>query len=199
MKNKIYLSILLLMLGSGVLHAQSDYYFNVNYSMSNPFDETADYTGDYSWRGMNMESYWMMNDRFGAGFSVGWHVMTEKVSGSFVDGSRTVTGTQLRYLNLYPIMAEGRFHFGEGLGLGTTPYLGLGIGTLRSNQRTEIGVFVVENNNWHFLVAPSVGFLVPMKSGSMFNLGVRYHYAPETSDGMPYSFLGVNVGFAWGD
>lgn len=195
LKNIILLS--LFMLSITALSAQN-YYFNMNYSTAAPMGETGDYISKYSWRGINIEGQWMVKTNVSAGYNFGWNVFTEEITGEFTNGTKTLYGTQLRYLNAFPLTAEARYHFGE-INTGTlTPYIGAGLGTIFTETRTEMGIFLTDTDSWQFALVPAAGVLIPVGYSSMINVGVKYNYAFETDDMMANSFLNVNLGFVWG-
>lgn len=184
-------------LGTAGLTAQ-EYYFSLHYSTASPMGETSNYIDNYSWRGIGLEAHWFMNNQLSIGYHMTLNAFYQKVAGEFVDGTTTLTGTQLRYLNTLPILFEGRYHLGGDAILGDLrPYFGLGAGTIRTLQRTEIGIFAVENNNWQFGVAPAAGIIIPMANSAMLNLAVRYNYAVETGKASANSFLNINLGVVW--
>ena len=196
LKNIVLLS--LFMLSATFLTAQ-EFYFNMNYSMAAPLGETKDFIDKYSWRGVNIEGQWMMNPNLSVGYNLGWNVMNQKITGEFTDGTKTLSGTQLRYLNSFPIIIEGRYHIGESIYDGAvTPYVGAGIGTIYNMQRTEMGIFIVEDKKWQFGVVPAAGVLIPVGYSSMVNVGVKYNYAFKAGDMIAHSFLTINVGYVWG-
>lgn len=173
-----------------------DYLFSLSYNTAAPLGELKDYVGKYSWRGISAEPRWFLNSGVSVGAFFGWNVFYEKLYGSFVDDTRTLTGTQARYVNAFPILVDGHYYLGEPYDI--RPYVGLGLGTYRTRQRTEMGIFAVDNNNWHFGLSPSVGVLIPVGyADSALHLGIRYHKAFKTSDSLDFSYLGINLGFAW--
>ena len=191
--NHIFL-FLILGLNLSSLKAQ-DFYFTLNYSTAAPLGETNDYISNYSWRGISMEGNWELNEKVAAGFNIGWNVFFQNISDSFTSDTRTVTGTQLRYINAFPLQVTGRYHF--GVVDATRPYLGLGVGTTRTRQRTDMGIFTTEPSAWQFSLAPGAGVLIPVGFSTRINLGVQYQYAFETSDMMANSYLVINLGFVW--
>ena len=193
-KKIILLSIFAL---STTFLAAQDFYFTLNYSPGLPLGETSDYIGKTSWRGIGLEGQWMMNDNVSVGYYFAWNVFKEKVSGSFVDGNRTLTGTQVRYLNTLPIMLEGRYHFGDGLDSSIRPYIGAGVGTIRTLQRTNVGVFSIQDNKWQFGLAPVVGLLIPLDFSTSLNISAKYNYALKAGDVPDRSYLSINLGISW--
>ncbi len=176
--------------------AQS-YYASLGYSTSAPLGETQDFIGKYSWRGVNFEGQWFMQPQVSLGFYSALNVFYEKTSGDFTDDTRTVSGTQLRYLSALPLLLEGRYHLGEEAG--RRPYVGLGLGTMRTWQRTEMGILDANTEEWQFGLAPAAGVLIPVGYGTALNLGLRYHYAFQSGDALNNGYLSISVGVAWMD
>ena len=185
------------MLCTTLLSAQN-YYFNMNYSTAAPLGETGDYIDNFSWRGMNIEGQWSITPNISAGYNIGWNVFNQKITGEFKDGTRTLSGTQLRYLNAFPILVEGRYHIGDTYDSAVTPYFGVGVGTIYAMKRTEMGIFVSETKKWQFALAPAAGVLIPVGFSSMINIGVKYNYAFKSGDMMDNSFININIGYVWG-
>ena len=188
-------AIILLLLTAQIAIGQSSY-TSLMYSTGLAVGETNDFIGNYSWRGVAFESNWFVGDQFSLGFYAGWNVFFEKTTGEFREDTRTLSGTQQRYLNMFPILFDTRFHLGEDYA--TRPYFGLGVGTYRARQRTEMGVFYSENNEWQFGLAPLIGVLLPVGNIAL-NPSIRYNFAFATnnSGSMDRSYLAINVGVAW--
>ncbi len=146
-----------------------------------------------------MEMRWFFAEQASAGVFFNWNTFYEKLSGEFVDGTQTVSGTQERFINVFPILAEAHYYFADDFSA-IRPYVGAGIGTQFARQRTDMGIFRSDWDAWQFAVAPSAGVLFGTGGGTNLNLAVRYYYAPRSGD-LPsdISYLGVSLGFAWGN
>ncbi len=174
-------------------------FFGFSYSTAAPLGETADYIGSYSWRGLNMEYRWFVSENISTGVFFNWNTFYQKLNGEFVDGTRTVSGTQQRFINVFPVMVEGHYYFADDFSR-FRPYAGVGLGGQFTRQRTEMGIFLSEQSNWQFVVAPSVGSLIGFGGGTSLNLALRYYYAPQAGDlRSAISYLGVSAGLAWGN
>ena len=193
MKLKYALTILILIIVAQKSNAQK-MYTSLSYNTSVPLGDTQDYISKYSWRGVGFEGNWFLNEEFTLGIRIDWNVFHEKTSGDFTDGTNTLSGTQRRNINIIPVLVEGRYHLGENNTL--RPYAGIGLGTYRTLQRTEMGIFLADNNNWQFGFAPSVGVLIPVGPTSL-NMSLRYNLALESGDATAHSYLGINLGVAW--
>lgn len=195
--------ILFILLLSPVLTATTasgqDYYFALSYNTASPMGETSDFVDTYSWRGVSAEWRWLVNSNLSAGVFFGWNVFHNKITDDFEreDGDGVISGTQLRTINAFPILATGHYYFGNGYGDSILPYLGLGVGTYRTLQRTSMGIFQDEPKAWQFGFAPSVGIAIPVNYDLFANLEIRYNYALEAGDIPQQSYLGINLGLAW--
>jgi len=177
-------------------HSQ-DYLTSLSYNTAAPTGQTQDYISQFSWRGLSFEARTFFDTNISAVVFFGWNVFYEKLRGDFqATDSRTISGTQLRYINAFPMLVEGHYYLGEDFEV--RPYFGMGVGTNRTVQRTEMGLFAINNNNWHFALAPSAGFLIPTGNyDTAIHLALRYHYAFKTKDSIDHSWLGINLGIAW--
>ena len=190
-----YLLALCFALGLSIHAAQGQSLFAVNYTGSLPMGETADFVDAFSWRGVSMEWRWFVQDQASLGLFFGWNVFHEKESGDFMLGEVAASGTQLRTVNAFPMLFTGHYYFANEIEL--RPYVGAGVGLYRTLQRNTFGIYQVEENNWQFGFAPSVGATFPLGYNVMGNLEVRYNYALKAGDSLTQSYLGISLGLAW--
>jgi opacity protein-like surface antigen len=183
--------ILFLLLSMEYLSAQGR--FGITYNMALPMGESADLVGKYSFRGAGLEARWEVADVLYLGFNASWNVFYESEKGTFTEGNRTLTGTQYRYINAIPLMAT--VYKGFITPGGVSPYAGLGIGAIKALQERDMGLWYVEENNWHFGLAPEVGLLFNPGIGFDILLSVRYNYGFKVKDAPSVSYLGINIGF----
>ncbi len=165
------------------------------YNMAQPLGELKDFTPDFSWRGWSFGYRSFIRDHLSLGVSFSWQGFSQMESGTYTEGSVTATGTQVRYVNAYPIMATGYAYTGEPGGFRL--YGGLGVGTFYIQERFDFGLNIFYDNHWHFGLVPEAGLLLPL-GGSPWNLlgNVTYNYAFGTKNNNSVSYVGFNVGFA---
>ena len=191
MKTRRYiLSLILIVSSLQFLTAQGR--FGITYNTALPLGETAELASNFSFRGAGIEGRWAVGSSFDIGFNASWNVFYEAESGSFTEGTSTLTGTQYRYVNAYPIM----FTAYKSLGSSETfrPYVGLGVGAIKADHRKEMGLWYVDSNNWHFGVAPEIGAVIPTLRNFDFLVSVRYNYGAKVNDSPSVSYLGLNLG-----
>ena len=195
LKKSLYISALITCLVHTTQAQESDWATTINYSVGLPTGDLKDFTDNTSFRGISFEAKNFRTEQISVGFSLGWQIFKERLEGTFSQPGQDVTGTQVRYLNALPIMVTGHYQFGDPGG--ARPYAGVGLGTVHSLQRTEVGLFTISNNNWHFGFYPEVGVYIPVSFDMGINVAAKYNYALGTSDSIDYSYLSLSVGFTW--
>src|SRR5210317_876141 len=102
MMNKYFL-IIGLALASFVAKGQETVII-VNYLPALSLGETADFTDNFSPRGVDFEVNKFVQDDLSVGFVIGWNIFREKISGETFDYRElTITGTQFRDTNVTPL------------------------------------------------------------------------------------------------
>jgi len=172
-------------------------YLGGTYSIGIPLGGIENYISAGSFRGASFEGVKEINSKVAVGWILGWNVFSEKlVNEVYTDDNLTLTGTQFRYLNLFPILARGLYEFGELDG--TRPFIGSGIGVTADIAKTNIGLFSFQKTGWHFTIAPELGIKIPLGYGSITG-SLRYTYGVKTKELDNVSYLSVNLGMLWGE
>jgi outer membrane protein W len=133
------------------------------------------------------------------GFSFAWNVFDEKTSGTFTTDNGAITGTARRWVNSLPFLLTCDFYLNRQNAI--KPFIGIGAGAYYIVQRLDVGVWTVEKTNWHFGIAPEVGFQIPL--GDIEGIiAARYNYAfaageSVTGDAEEYQYLTGIVGLAY--
>lgn len=204
----IIASLALILVFSGEAKAQ-DWWWGITYQMSaasslpTNSDSDVNFIEDYSFRGVGIDARYVASRdaKYSIGFNVGWNVLNEK--NDFGSERNTislenadVTGTQLRYLNSVPLMANASYYFGSRGGI--RPYVGLNAGTYYIERRVDIGVVGIVEDNWHFGWAPEVGLVVPLGRPEVALLTtIRYNWAFSASGTGDQKYWGFNIGIAY--
>ena len=83
-------------------------------------------------------------------------------------------------------------------------FIGLNAGMYYILQRLDVGVYRLDNDNWHFGMAPEAGIIIPFDGdNTAFYVGARYNYAFDSGTTLGgnennfYSFYEINLGFAF--
>jgi outer membrane protein W len=135
------------------------------------------------------------------GIQFGWNIFHEETKETINIERGAISGRQFRYYNMWPILVNAHYYLGRKRDFRT--YIGAGIGTYYILQRYELGVFMLESNNWHFGIAPEIGFLIPVSRTVSVNTSIKYNYAFDSGksvwgdDDNAHSFVSLNVGLAF--
>ena len=171
--------------------------FQIGWDVAIPTgDLKEEYIDEVSFRGVTIGGRKFLTDFFSVGGKGGWQTFYTRFDGTYeVDENTDLTGTQLRYLNVYPIQANFHYYLGEDEGI--RPYLGANFGIVFANQRTDIGIFTVGQNSTHFGVSPEVGILIPVGlAGGGVILSGKYEQAFKTNKtNIHIQYFSVNLNF----
>jgi hypothetical protein len=193
---QIYFLASLLLLISTVTFSQGTY-LGATYSIGIPAGGIDNYISAGSFRGANFEGLKELNSKVAVGWVLGWNVFSEKrVNEVYTNDNLTLTGTQYRYMNLFPMLARGLYEFGEQEG--TRPFIGSGLGVTADIAKTNIGLYSFQKTGWHFTVAPELGIKIPIGYGSI-TASIRYTYGVKTKEIDRVSYFSINLGMLWGE
>ncbi len=198
---RVLASILLLVfLLGGEAYAQvGDYFFGFAYDTSLPSGDAADFAGDFSWRGASFGGRRMVKENVSVGFLAGWHVMYEETDevGSLQgeEFGLDVQGKQFRYINSFPIMMNA--HYYTGFAGNLRPYVGLNAGLYYIERRMEIGIYFLDEDNWHFGRAPEAGLVFPLSWHARGFINARYNWAASSGGSGSINYWNFSIGAAW--
>jgi hypothetical protein len=160
-----------------------------------PLQDTDDFAGSFGYYGMSLEGRKIVSSNKSVGFFFAWHEMDKRVSEVVnVSPGVDIHADQQRYINSFPMMVTGHYYLGEQGKL--RPHVGLGIGAYLIERRNEFGVFLTDEDTWHFGLAPEIG--VAWKAGwqSAGIVSVRFNWASPGGD-EEEMYINFRVGAAW--
>lgn len=180
---------------------------NVTWNIGIPVSKMNQFTTDVTYRGFTISGRRFLDKYNSVGFMTGWNIFDEKsyepinLSGG-ENASGTISGTQVRSVNSFPLLVGLHHHYGKRDNM--RAFVGLNAGVYYILQRLDIGVYRLDNDNWHFGLAPEAGLIIPFdedKTG--IYLGARYNYAFDSGTTLGgnennfYSFYEINIGFSF--
>lgn len=186
-----------------------DWWWGISYQMAahsslpGSSDSDVNFVEDFSFRGIGIDARYVpeRGAKYSFGFTAGWNVLHER--SEFGTDRNTislpnadVTGTQLRYVNAVPLLANAHYYLGERGGI--RPYLGVNAGTYYIERRVDIGVSAIVDDTWHFGWAPEAGLVVPLGRPEVALLAaVRYNWAFSAGGSGDQRYWGFNIGVAY--
>lgn len=186
----------LLFLGVSFVASAQNSLFSTSYVITVPLANTSDYIDNVSGRGINFEFQKFINPHvtFGveAGHSTLYKREEEKV---YTEGSASISGVQYRYQYTWPILATANYYaLRTGL---LRPYAGIGLGTMASHRRLDMGIYTTDKTHWQFAIKPEVGALIQPNANMAFKVGAKYLMGTGGDNFDSQSNLNFNIGFVF--
>ena len=170
-----------------------------------PVSKMNQYTSDVTYRGFTIAGRRFIDKENSVGFMSGWNIFAEKsydpINIQQENGSGTISGRQVRSINSIPVLIGMQHFFGNKKDMRT--FVGINTGVYYILQRLDMGVYRINNDNWHFGLAPEAGLIIPFDGDASLELGARYNYAFDSGTAFGgaennfYSFWEINIGFAF--
>ena len=168
--------------------------FNINWNIGIPLGDTKEFLSneDISFGGASLEFRQFISNNISVGGYFAWDFYNGTSEEDIVNGTATLSGSQRYFINSLPFMINSHYYMGESTGF--RPYIGVGLGAVRTLERTEIGTFLIQNNNWQFGFYPEVEFMIPVTYTTNINFGAKYNMALESNDAFAHTALTFNIG-----
>lgn len=171
---------------------------SLQYSVGFGVGDFRDFINQESWRGATFEYRSIMEEKYSIGFDMGINTFYDNIGyATTTRDNATITGSQFRYMTAVPAMMTMDYYIGGYGHNDVTPYLGVGLGTLYSYSRLDMGIYSFTDDAWHFLVRPELGVLISTSSQADFIFAAKYNNAFKTQQDPSRSYLSLNVGFVW--
>ena len=178
------------------------WYGVATYQISFPAGDTKNFTDEISFRGFGLDFRYTVRQNTTVGMAFGWNVFyqrTTKTAQLETDNPGAITGTQDRYLNAFPIMANAHYYFGDRGGI--RPYVGLNAGGYYMVQRFSIGIVSLQKDEWQWGIAPEAGVIIPMDRDWAVMVNGKYNYAftgkSPLGEDIKHSYASLNIGIVW--
>ncbi|MGB0805075.1 MAG: hypothetical protein ACPGRC_00205 [Salibacteraceae bacterium] len=194
--NKLQLLFLSLILSLGV--SAQDNFFGITYNTALSTGESSDFIDNYSWGALGLEWKKMKTDNLAIGVNVAWQIFSKKVDYGTIqipEENLTISGSQLRYFNYFPMTVTGSYHFNPQGKI--IPFVGGGAGLYRVLQRFDISGYALNRDSWNFGLYPEAGILIPSGGSADFFVNTKYHYILPAKGYQSHSYLNINVGFSY--
>ena len=180
---------------------------NVTWNIGIPVSKMNQYTTYVTYQGFTISGRRFLDKYNSVGFMTGWNVFNEKnytpidLAGG-ENSSGTLSGTLVRSVNSFPLLVGIHHHYGKRDDM--RAFIGLNTGMYYILQRLDVGVYRIDNDNWHFGLAPEAGLIIPFDGDkTSFYFGARYNYAFDSGTALGggennfYSFYEINLGFSF--
>lgn len=196
MKKIIIIMGVLVALAAESVQAQGSY-TTINYSMGFATGNLGDYIGKPSFRGVTFDYRRLIQPNVGLGLSFGWNVFYEALDyDTYTIDNASLSGKQYRYSNHFPMLFAMDYYLKPGEKF--NPFAGIGAGTIYSLRNTDMNLYTIERNAWHFAVQPQIGFMYTLNDVSAFTVTGKYNYGFGSGE-LPeaQSYFSLNIGFTF--
>ncbi|MEJ2163480.1 MAG: outer membrane beta-barrel protein [Robiginitalea sp.] len=170
--------------------------FALTYSIGFPTGETSDYFNSTSWRGVNIDYHYFLEDGFAIGFSTGWQVFND--SRGYVTettGTESLSGFRYNYLNSFPLLFTGSYFFDSSGDL--SPFASLGVGFVYNEFDQDIGLLSDQRTGWPFALRPEIGLDYEINYNVGLRASFRYNYVASGDELPSLPYFAINLGLVW--
>jgi outer membrane protein len=158
--------------------------------------DLGDFISNGSFRGFLFEYRYRVTPNVAAGIDLSWNVFYERMDYStYSIDTRSLSGVQYRYSNEFPMLISFDYFFKPDSDF--NPYAGLGIGTIYSLRNTDMGLYTLEEDAWHFALKPEAGFIYSFSPYIGFKLGAKYYHGFKAGDLESQSYISISSGLAF--
>jgi len=191
---KILLVVLIMISVSPALVGQ-DRFAKLTWEISLPMGDMDDFlvNEDVSFGGVSYDYRKLVTDNISVGGNFSWNFFNGSTREDLVSGTTTVSGLRQFYFNALPIMVNA--HFYQDIGKAQI-YIGSGVGGVWTLQRTDIGSYFTDNNNFQFGFMPEIGVNIPISLTSNINLSAKYNVALESANGINVTYFAFGIGWS---
>jgi hypothetical protein len=165
------------------------------WDMALPVGSTWDHVDEFSVGGISLSYRYHVIPRLGLGASVGWNSFSVKRDGTFQYDAVTITGTQVRQMDVMSLMATANVNI-LPIQSFVVPFIGLDLGADYLWRVTDFGWWTVAGNEWQFSLAPSLGAIFHLPVLALV-VSTKFHVAFGTEDGDTEMYTEFNIGLGF--
>ena len=188
----VLLGLLLILQPASAVRADNSV-FGIAWGLSVPTGDTNDFISNISFRGASAEwrNFYMRDAAYG--INIGWNVFNDTDDSTVNFENAAVTGKRWSYINAVPVYG-GWFKYFSDDKRSSRFFAGMNAGGAWIERRMDVGFVSIQEDNWHFAVAPEVGWQLPWDSFLGY-VGARYHYAFKAGNMEAQQWLEIKIGF----
>ena len=190
--NKILTVVLISM--TMFIHLQAQQILGISYDISVPTLDTKEFVSTISLVGFGLDARKMTYGKYSYGVTFHWNSFTDdRLERVNTEGGNTITIDD-RSMESYPLMVNGHYYFFSDVE-SFRPFVGGNIGTYFIITRRVVDGVRRSDTNWHFGLAPDIGFMLHFMQDVHVMLTLRYNYAFKTGGSPVQTYFSVIFGF----
>jgi hypothetical protein len=177
-----------------ISNLQAQQLLGLSYDISVPTLDTKEYVSTISLVGFGLDARKMTHSKYSYGVTFHWNSFKddrlERISS---EGGNTITIDD-RSLESFPLLVNSHYYFFSELE-SFRPFFGGNIGTYFIITRRIVDGVRRSDTNWHFGIAPDIGFMLHFMQDVHVMLTLRYNYAFKTSGSPAQTYWSILFGF----
>ncbi len=178
--------------------SQGQNIYILEYPIGFAIGDMNDFIDEPSFRGFNFGYRNLNDDGIALGIDMGWQTFYEEMDqATYTVDTRSITGLQYRYMNMFTASAQVDKVFADGSDV--RPFIGLGAGTSYARRTVDMGQWSLETDPWQFMLQPEAGVSLYLEGGNALMFSANYYMGFKTQDLEAQNFLALTIGFAFSD
>jgi hypothetical protein len=166
--------------------------FGLSYDVSFATSETKEFVSNTSVLGFGLDARKMTHSKYSYGITFHWNSFKDDRL-ERDDSDANVITIDDRSLDSFPLLVNGHYYFFSELE-SFRPFVGGNVGTYFIITRRMVDGNPRSDTNWHFGLAPDIGFLLHFMHDVHLMVTLRYNYAFKTGGSPARSYLSVLFG-----
>ena len=187
------LTLLLISL-SMTIPIQAQQIFGISYDISIPTLDTKEFVSNISLVGFGLDAREMRHGKVSFGVTFHWNSFKDDRLERVDTGNGEFISIDNRSLESFPILVNSHYYFFSEIE-SFRPFFGANIGTYFIITRRSVDGVRRSDKNWHFGIAPDIGFMLHFMQDVHIMLTLRYNYAVKTSSSPAQTYWNVIFGF----
>lgn len=172
--------------------------WNFDYSLAFPMGDLKDFIDKPDYYGLDIDGRSFIKQNFSVGGGIGINFFDKKFDRTtyYFDGG-AITGTRWNYFYQMPFFANAHYYpLQKGK---IKPFVGLNAGAYYTEYEVQMGLYAVRDKNWHFGLAPEIGFYLPFGiSDWAINVKAKYNYVFYDANNITgLQSFGINIGLSF--
>jgi hypothetical protein len=164
----------------------------LSYDVSFPTSQTKEFVSNISVLGFGLDARKMTHSKYSYGITFHWNSFKDDRLERKSDQGNIVTIDD-RSLESFPLLINAHYYLFSELE-SFRPFVGGNIGTYFIITRRLVDNVYRSDSNWHFGVAPDIGFLLHFMQDVHIMITLRYNYAFKTGGAPAQSYFSILFG-----
>ena len=166
----------------------------ISYDISVPTSDTEQFVSNTSLVGFGLDARKMTHSKYSYGITFHWNSFKDdRLEVLNEEGGNTISIDD-RSLESFPLMVNSHYYFFSDVE-SFRPFLGANLGTYFIITRRFVDGIKRSDTDWHFGLAPDVGFMLHFMQDVHVTLTLRYNYAFKTGGASAQSYFSLLFGF----